>query len=101
MDSKLVASGIYDALGDADVDLRARMPDVFAKVDTIKATPEWYPFRLVHGVGADPETYVVAECRWCGDPFVQSRHDHKTPRCCSGSCAQRLAAFNRRRHRAA
>jgi hypothetical protein len=44
VDRKLVAAGLYEALEQADRDLRKRYRHQFRIVDQIKRTPGWRPF---------------------------------------------------------
>lgn len=102
MDRKLVASGPLDALEDASVDLRARMPDVFAKVDAIKNASGWTPFSahsIVHG--PTDSSYRMVECAWCGDDFVAMFRHGRFPQCCQPTCTGRYHAWKVRRARPA
>lgn len=99
-DEKIVASGLLDALEAADIEFRYLMPEIFAKVDALKADPDWKPADYARG--ATRRAPRVSECRWCGDDFIDKTNRSRPARaCCSQSCHQSWRGFLRRRKKAA
>lgn len=96
MDRKIVASGIREALENADIEFRYQLPDVFKKVDRLLGNPNRHrvPWRDVEITDA---MFKVAECGWCGDPFAASHYRGTWTECCSTLCARRLRKFRKRR----
>lgn len=92
-----LATALCLALADVDTRLRREFPDVFARVDAVKARPGWHPHQQDQDSTRLPET--VFECAWCGDFFMPAKAC-RTQTCCSHSCRGRFQAWNRRRRAA-
>lgn len=94
IDEKIVASGLLDALENADIELRYRMPELFARVDALKATPGWRPTQQA----TFRATFLrTTECGWCGDEFVDVTKGRQ--RCCSHECSRSFRMWTTRRKR--
>lgn len=95
MDRKLVSSGLYEALEDADIEFRWRKKGPFRKVDRIRRAPDWEAHAWMRAVGPALDTsWHVVECGWCGDDFVTNKPAQE---CCSNACGGFLWRFRKRR----
>lgn len=90
---------VYLAFRDVDASLRREMPDVFARVDAIRAQPGWSAFSGRPETGGRepplPSWDRAEECEWCGDDFLKAS-DLKQ-RFCSRPCALAYQAWERGR----
>lgn len=81
-------------LAAVDLDLRKKLRAEFKRVDRIKRAKGWKPF--ARAPSRNPDLLPVSECAWCGEDFVNNRHDSQMAECCSRPCAY---AFRKYRHR--
>lgn len=81
---------------DAELRNRKKLRPAFKRVDRIKRAKGWKPFARVPN--RNPDLLPVTECAWCGEDFVNNRHDSQMAECCSRRCAYSLRKF-RTQHR--
>jgi hypothetical protein len=98
VDRKVVAAGLWEALGFADREFRRRMPDVFVKVDLIRLDPD-----RIHSEPRPPVVstadLLIAECLWCGDDFVAEIARGQRRKFCGQDCYHDMRNWRRRRAR--
>lgn len=96
IDRKLLGETVLASLELAARELRATHPDLFERVDAIKAAPGWEPHcdrRSIHTPTGN--TWEIRECPRCGERFVGRVGRGRA--CCSRRCEKRHARFLERR----
>ena len=93
--TRLEAEIVRGALAEVVARDRARFPDVYARVDRIKAGPR--PKQKFREVPLDERR--IRECAWCGDFFVLESFRQRDLRreVCSIPCDHDLKKWRRRR----
>jgi len=82
-------------LADLDRELRAKYPDLFARVDAIKAQPGWEEFATGCGESSSRAAFdhlTWVRCAICDEHFVSENG----ARFCSSDCRARNRAEQRR-----
>ena len=95
MDRRWIASGIFDALEQADIELRVSHKRLFKKVDKIKSRPDWVPFANQWEQPVGGKNLRIADCPACGRRFVSERQLGKWAATCSQTCQQAVRRWRR------
>lgn len=91
-----IEEAIGEVLAEQAADLRARYPELYARVDTILAGPRQERSYDTGSLTDEQYWQRRRECAWCGDVFF-APHAFAVRQCCDRECAAAYRSWSHRR----